>query len=197
LPGELAGAVQEEASQPENALVDLLVSCGVSLSIARELVETYEEDYIKEKTAIAAAHPEYVKNKAGFLIKAIQEDWNSAEIEEKRKIEERRQRERETRLRAIKQDFDLYRKNHVLRGYEQLPESIRREFKEEYLANLNPIMKKRYDNKPDFGFEDPYYRAFLTKHKIPGFSLQEYFQQAGIVLGPEDLKALDTLFSKP
>lgn len=198
LPQDLLGATQEVANQPENASVELLVSFGVSRNLAQELAEKHEEAYIREKTAIVAAHPEYVKNKAGFLIKAIQEDWNSAEREEKKRIEEKRkqdqaQKERETSLRTIKQNFDLYRKNHALKVYEQFPEETCRQFQEEYLANLSPILKKRYHDKPDFGFEDPYYRAFLMQGKIPALSLEEYLRHVGLILSPEDLEVMRRL----
>lgn len=199
--GSLFATQSEESTQSKkvsDASVDLLINCGVSLGTARELAESYDEAYIKEKAAIAAAHPEYVKNKAGFLIKAIQENWNSPEVEEKKRQEEtrrmeREQREREDRLRTMKQNFDVYRKNHALKQYEQFSEPARLQFKEEYLATLNPILRKRYRDKADFGFEDPYFRAFLMKDKIPVLSLEAYLQQASIVLSPAELEIMNRL----
>jgi len=174
------------------------VDFGVSHQLAQELAGKYEEAYLQEKVAIVAARPEYVKNKAGFLVRAIQEDWKDSQIEEKKRLEEtrrmeREQREREDRLRAIKQNFDVYRKNQALKQYEQFSESIRLQYKDEYLATLNPILKKRYRGKADFGFEDPYFRAFLMKDKLPALSLEAYLQQASIVLSPAELEIMNRL----
>ena len=188
----------EQEGQSNGKSVQLLVDFGVSHQLAQELAGKYEEAYLQEKVAIVAARPEYVKNKAGFLVRAIQEDWKDSQIEEKKRLEEtrrmeREQREREDRLRAIKQNFDVYRKNQALKQYEQFSESIRLQYKDEYLATLNPILKKRYRDKPDFGFEDPYFRAFLMKDKIPTFSLEAYLQQASIVLSSEEMETVNRL----
>ncbi len=197
LPAGLQLKVKEE-SQSNEKWVQLLVDFGVSRHLAQELAGKYEEAYLQEKVAIVVAHPEYVKNKAGFLVRAIQEDWKDSQIEEKKQLEEtrrmeREQREREDRLRAIKQNFDVYRKNQALKQYEQFSESVRLQFKDEYLATLNPILKKRYRDKPDFGFEDPYFRAFLMKDKIPVLPLEAYLQQTGAALNPEDLEIMNRL----
>lgn len=175
-----------------------LMRCGVSPNLVEELIGKYEEAYILEKIAIMEAHPEYVKNTAGFVITALQEDWKDAEIEERRRGEERRheeqaKRERETSLRAIKQGFEMRAKNHALEQYEQLSEATRQHFKEEFLGTLNGILAQRYVNKPDFGFEDPYYRGFVMKNKLPALSLEDYLEGAGLSLSPEDARAVSAL----
>jgi plasmid replication initiation protein len=196
-PGGLSEAPEEE-SLLHDPSVDLLVSFGVSSALARELAQQHEEGYLQEKIAIVAARPDSVKNKAGFLIAAIQEDWKDPRVEEKKRLAEvrrteREQHERQAHLRAIKQDFDRCRKAQALEQYEQFPESTRRRFQEEFLATLNPIFQKRYGDKPEFGFEDPYYRAFLMQEKVLAPSLESYLQQVGIALTPEDLETLSRL----
>lgn len=181
-----------------NEAVQLLVDCGVSPAVAEELAGKYEEPYIREKTAIAVAHPEYVKNKAGFLITALQEDWKDAKVEEKKRVEEARQKEREKQerlahLRTIKQNFDMYRKNHALQQYEQVPEPTRAAWRSEFLATLAPILSKRYANRPDFGFEDPYYRAFVMQHKLVALSWDDYLTQTGLSFSAEDWQAIQAL----
>lgn len=175
-----------------------LLRCGVSLTLVEELIARYEEPYILEKIAITEAHPEYVKNAAGFVITALQENWKDAEIEEQRRAEERRheeaaKRERETRLRAIKQGFEMHAKNHALRQYEQLPTATQHQLKEAFLGTLSGILAKRYANKPEFGFEDPYYRAFVMKHKLSALALDDYLQEAGLSLSSEDTRILQAL----
>ncbi len=105
--------------EPKNAsAVRLLVDCGVSPPVAEELAAAYEEPYIREKIALLTAHVGPVKSRAGFLVKALHEDWKDPEIEEKKRLEERRdleraEAERTKRLRAIRETFNLHRKNHA------------------------------------------------------------------------------------
>ena len=192
-----------ECSEPDTAnhyppVTGLLTRLGVSLQVAQELVGRYAEADILEKIAIVEAHPEYVKNAAGFVITALQEDWKDAKVEERKRGEERRheeqvKQERVVRLRAIKQGFEMHAKNHGLRQYEQLPEETKRRFKEVFLGTLSGVLAKRYANKPEFGFEDPYYRGFLMKDKLSALSLEEYLDGAGVSLDPEDRQALRAL----
>ena len=104
-----------------------------------------------------------MKNKAGFLIAAIQEDWKDARVDEKKRWAEvrrteREQHERQAHLRAIKQDFERYRKTQALEQYEQFRESTRR-----------------------------------LQEKVLAPSLESYLQQVGIALTPEDLETLSRL----
>jgi plasmid replication initiation protein len=192
-----------ERSKPDTvnhdpSVTGLLTRLGISPQTAQELAGRYAEPYILEKIAIVEAHPEYVKNAAGFVITALQEDWKDAKIEEQKRHEEQRREEqvkeeRAVRLRAIKQSFEMHAKNHGLRQYEQLPEETKRLFKEEFLGTLSGILVNRYAHKPEFGFEDPYYRSFVMKHKLSALSLEEYLDGASMSLGPEDRQALQAL----
>ena len=182
----------------KNEAVKLLLDCGIAPPVAEELATAYETPYIREKIAILKSHKDWVKSSAGFLVKALQEDWKDPEQEEQRRSEERRQAvqveaERQARLRALRETFDLHRKNHALHQYEQVPEPTRAIWRSEFLATLAPILKKRYATRTDFGFEDPYYRAFVMQHKLASLSLDEYLQQAGLSLDSEDRRALGTL----
>ncbi len=187
-----------ETAYHDLVVVDRLTRLGISPQTAQELAGRYAETYILEKIAIVEAHPEYVKNAAGFVITALQENWKDVKIEENRRGEERRheeaaKRERETRLRAIKQGFEMHAKNHALRQYEQLPTATQQQLKEAFLGTLSGILAKRYANKPEFGFEDPYYRAFVMKHKLSALALDDYLQEAGLSLSPEDTRILQAL----
>ncbi len=84
-------------------------------------------------------------------------------------------------------------KNHALRQYEQLPVATQQQLKEEFLGTLSGIMAKRYVQKSDFGFEDPYYRAFVMKHKLSALTLETYLQEAGLLLSPEETQSLQGL----
>lgn len=176
----------------------LLVDCGMSPTVAEELLVKYEEPYVLEKIALMNAHVGPMKSKAGFVIKALQEDWKDPEQEERRRQEERRhavqaEQERKARLRTIKQNFEMRAKNHALRQYEQLPVATQQQLKEEFLGTLSGIMAKRYVQKSEFGFEDPYYRAFVMKHKLSALTLEAYLQEAGLLLSPEETQSLQGL----
>jgi hypothetical protein len=196
LPPEPPASQEEPLLEPKNAsAVRLLVDCGVSPPVAEELAAAYEEPYIREKIALLTAHVGPVKSRAGFLVKALHEDWKDPEIEEKKRLEERRdlerlEAERTKRLRAIRETFDLHRKNHALRQYQQVPESTRAIWRSEFLASLTPILKKRYASLPTFGFEDPYYRAFVMQYKLASLDLDDYLVQAGLSLDAEDRHVL-------
>jgi plasmid replication initiation protein len=199
LPPEPPISQEKPVLEPKNSsAVRLLEDCGVSPPVAAELAAAYEEPYIREKIALVNAHAGPVKSQAGFLVKALQEDWKDPEQEERRRGEERRHAaqavaERQARLRAIRENFDLHRKNHALHQYEQVPEPTRRAWQSEFLTTLAPILKKRYATRPDFGFEDPYYRAFVMQHKLASLALDEYLQQAGLFIDSEDRRALGAL----
>lgn len=176
----------------------MLVGFGMSPAVAEELIVKYEEPYILEKIALMNAHVGPMKSKAGFVIKALQEDWKDSEQEERRRHEERQQavqaeQDRKARLRAIRENFNLHAKNHGLRQYEQLPEETKRRFKEEFLGTLSGILANRFAHKPEFGFEDPYYRAFVMQHKLPPLTFEAYLNQAGLALSPEDTRDLQAL----
>jgi hypothetical protein len=98
--------------------------------------------------------------------------------------------ERQARLRALRETFDLHRKNHALHQYEQVPEPTRATWRSEFLATLAPILKKRYATRTDFGFEDPYYRAFVMQYKLVSLALDDYLKQAGLNLTPEEVQDL-------
>jgi plasmid replication initiation protein len=195
-PQREEGDRQSDENHP--SVIGLLTRLGVSPQAAQELAGRYAEADILEKIAIVETHPEYVKNAAGFVITALQEDWKDAKIEERKRQEERRReeqvkQERAVRLRAIKQGFEMHAKNHALQQYEQVPETTRLEWRSEYLGTLAPILKKRYTNQPDFGFEDPYYRSFVMKYKLSALSLEQYLDGVGVSLDPEDRQAFRTL----
>lgn len=184
--------------QKDGKIASILVDCDVSPVVAEELAGQYEEPYILEKIALMSAHVGPVKSKAGFIIKALQEDWKDHEQEERRRHEERRQaaqaeQDRKARFRSIRENFNLHAKNHALRQYEQLPIATQQQLKEAFLGTLSGILAKRYVQKSEFGFEDPYYRAFVMQHKLPPLTLEAYLDQAGLVLNPEDARDLQAL----
>lgn len=195
-PADTAAQLPMEWEEPPSTetpeIVVLLIERGVTPAVAQELARKHAEGYLREKIAIVDVNPEYVQNKAGFLITAIQKDWKDARQEEQKRQEEarkleREKKQREARLRSIKDNFSLYRKNKVLQGYEQLSESVRQQFREEFLGGASAILRKRYLDKPEFGFEDPYYRGFLMQHKIASPSLEAYLRQNNTILTPEEI----------
>ena len=185
------------ASAPSGA-VKLLLDRGIAPLVAEELAVTYDEAYIREKIAILKSHKDWVKSPAGFLVKALQEDWKDPEQEEQRRGEERRRAEfaemdRKKRLRAIRDTFEEYRRNQVERQYWQLPEATRQKFKAEFFGTLSGVLLEHYTKKQIFDFEDPYYHAFVVQNHFPSLTLEAYLEEAGIVMSPEDLRDIKTI----
>ena len=56
---------------------------------ARDILDRYELDQIRQKLALVAQH-QAVKNQAGFFIEALQEDWRDPVIEQDRQQQEKR-----------------------------------------------------------------------------------------------------------
>jgi len=184
----------EKGVDNKKVSMGLLVSCGISLLVAEELAEKYEEAYIREKIAIADLQVNGVKNKAGYIIKAIQENWYDADIvriqeEERQKKVEKGKEDRRNRVRSIVEAYNAFRKTFGFEQYRNLPDDEKHRLRCEFLANLDNFFKPRYEGKESFGFEDSYFRSFVMERlKIPTFD--GYVVDQGIILDKEDHEIL-------
>ena len=188
--------VEPEPVKPEmSERARLLLESGVSESVAVKLGEQYESFYIREKVALANAHPDYIKNKAGFLIQAIRENWVDDDIVREQQKEMRLNAEKatlETRKR-VKGIWDRYRVQRDalgLREYEKKNEEEIGNIKREFLGSLNDIIRNIYRKKENFGYEDRMFRSFfLGKLELPSFDW--FLALEGITLSGEEREVLE------
>ncbi len=171
-----APRVEQQAEPPPvSEGARLLLENGISESVAVQLSDQYETFYLQEKVSLANAHPEYIKNKAGFLIQAIKENWIDADIVREQQKEMRLNAARmlsETRKR-VGGIWDRYRMQKGalgLRAYEKLTETEKEKTKGAFLQSVNDVIRNIYHKKGNFGYEDGLFRSFfLNTLELPSF----------------------------
>lgn len=196
--------VQEKLEQEEKPFfepekseaVKLLLDCGISDGVAVQLANEHETDYIREKIAIANAHPEYVKNKAGFIIKAVRENWIDEDIarmkrEEARLNVEKEGLERRNRLKGIWDRYRVHKGALGLKEYERMTADEVGKLKGEFLGTLNAMLRGIYAKKENFGYEDGMFRGFfLNTLELPSFD--RFLAVEGIKLSNDEREILES-----
>lgn len=178
----------------------LLVENGISESVAVHLGEQYEVFYIREKIALANAHPEYIKNKAGFLIQAIKENWIDDDIVREQQKEVRLNAQKATletqkRVKGIWDRYRMQKGSLGLREYEKLTEEERERTKGAFLQSVNDIVRNIYRKKEGFGYEDGMFRSFfLNTLELPSF--ENFLVAEGIALSGEEREILEREFMR-
>lgn len=195
---------EEENSEPEgkplvvpgkSEAVKLLLDCGISEGVAVRLAAGCDTEYILEKIAIANAHPDYVKNKAGFIVQAVRENWIDEDIarmkrEETRLDAEKRASEERKRLRGIWDRYRVHKGALGLKEYERMTADEVGKLKSEFLGTLNTMLRGIYAKKENFGYEDGMFRGFfLNTLELPSF--ERFLALEGISLSGEDLEILE------
>lgn len=175
-----------------------LVALGVSKKKAQQLAAEYGSTYIQEKIALTqeTIAGGRCRDAAGFVIDAIQQNYQSAHVaEEKKRKEERekrdKQEEQRKRLEKLREEYAGLRKVHVSREYETLSTEEKARLKREFILSLSQseIIRKRYEQKGDFGFEDNWFRAFLMS-KITALSMEEYLSAQSITVSEDERELL-------
>jgi plasmid replication initiation protein len=176
----------------------LLVENGISESVAALLAEQYGIPYLREKIALANLHPEYIKNKAGFLIQAIKENWVDSDIvrNQQKNIAANAEKRREETRKRVKGIWDRYRVQRDalgLKKYEKMASEEIQKLKEEFLAGLKDIFRSLYRKKENFGYEDGMFRSFfLNMLELPSF--ENFLVAEGITLSGEEREILEREF---
>ena len=171
------------------------MDCGISENVAVQLADGRETDYIREKISLANAHPEYVKNKAGFIVQAIRENLIDVDIVRMRQKEARQNAEKEglERRKRVKDIWDRYkvqRDTLGLKEYQRKPVDEVHRLKGEFLSTLKDIFRNIYLKKEDFGYEDGLFRSFfLNKLELPSFDM--FLALEGITLSGEEREILE------
>ena len=194
-PVPVAAAQPEPVKQEMNEGVRLLLENGISENVAVRLGEQYEVFYLREKIALANAHPEYIKNKAGFLIQAIKENWIDDDIvrEQQKEVRLNAQKAIQETQKRVKGIWDRYRMQKGslgLREYEKLTEEERERTKGAFLQSVNDIVRNIYRKKEGFGYEDGMFRSFfLNTLELPSF--ENFLVAEGITLSGEEREILE------
>ena len=178
----------------------LLIENGISESVAARFAEQYEVFYLREKIALANAHPEYIKNKAGFLIQAIKENWIDADIVREQQKEVHLNAEKATleTQKRVKDIWDRYRVQKGamgLRAYERMTGEEKEKTKGAFLQSVSDIIRNIYRKKADFGYEDGMFRSFfLNMLELPSF--ENFLVAEGITLSGEEREILEREFMR-
>lgn len=196
--------VPEVKKEPKQSLLKestrLLLDCGISENVAEELATQKELSYLQEKVALANLHPDYIKNRAGFIVKAIQENWVDDDIVKEQQREMRLEAEKrvsETRKR-VKGIWDRYRVQRDaigLKKYERMAIEEIEKLKQEFLESLNSVFLKVYRKKENFGYEDGFFRSFFLKRfQLPSF--EEFLVAEAVTLSEEERKMVEQEFER-
>lgn len=175
--------------------VQLLIENGISESVAVSLGEKYGIPYLREKIALANLHPDYIKNKAGFLIQAIKENWVDADIvrNQQKNIAANAEKRREETRKQVKGIWDRYRVQRYalgLKKYEKMASEEIQKLKDEFLAGLKDIFRNVYRKKENFGYEDGMFQSFfLNTLELPSF--ENFLVAEGITLSGEEREILE------
>ena len=188
--------VKPEPVKPElSEGARLLLENGISENVAVRFAEQYETFYLREKIALVNTHPEYVKNKAGFLIQAIRENWIDEKIVRNKQTEMRLNAEKATletqkRVKGIWDRYRMQKGSLGLRAYEKMTEEEREKTKGAFLQSVNDIIRNIYRKKEGFGYEDGMFRGFfLNTLELPSF--ENFLVAEGITLSGEEREILE------
>ena len=178
----------------------LLLKCGISAKVAEELATQKELPYLQEKVALANLHPDYIKNKAGFIVKAIQENWVDDDIvkEQQREMRleaEKRVSETRKRVKGIWDRYRVHRDALGLKKYERMAIEEIEKMKREFLEGLNSVFLNVYRRKESFGYEDGLFRNFFLKRfQLPSF--EEFLVTEAITLSEEERNMVEREFER-
>ena len=177
----------ETGSEEQQAAFIEIVRLGVAEKAARDILDRYELDQIRQKLALTAQH-QRVKNQAGFFIEALQEDWHDPAIEQAQRQQEKRQRReslevRKREVRRLKDRFAAYRVEAARTQYQETPEALAQQWRDEF-AEHQPVWKSLLRGKK-LDFEHAAFRAFVME-RLPLPALDDFLEQEHLQLSDED-----------
>jgi plasmid replication initiation protein len=187
---------EQHEEKPLSAQEAALMALGVSQKKAQQLTAEYDAAYIQKKIAITyeAVKSGKCRDTAGFVIDAIQQNYQSARMVEKQKRKEEREKrdkleEQRKKLERLREGYVGFRKVNLSKKYEALSLEEKEQLKIEFLSSQSEIIRKRYEQKGDFRFEDNWFRAFLMR-KITVPSMEEYLNAQSIMLSDDERELL-------
>jgi len=180
-------AAEEAGSEEQQAVFAEILRLSVAEKAARDILDRYDLDQIRQKLALTAQHKE-VKNQAGFFIEALQEDWRDPAIEQAQRQREKRQgrtrqETRQRELRRLKDQFAAYRIEAARTQYQAAPEALAQQWREEF-AESQPVWNSMLRGKK-LDFEHAAFRAFVMKWlALP--ELEEFLARENLQLSDDD-----------
>jgi len=164
---------QEQGGQEKNETYLKLVNIGIAKVKADKYLSQYGAEYLESKINLLMEGLEtgQVKNPAGYLTKAILEDWTSEKVAEKRLKEAQKEKEEQARLEELTKEL---REKQIKKLSDEFAEQARTEFlstlSEEEKEDLLEEVKAKYTfmshqiTSLDHGMA----KAYLTE-KIPNY----------------------------
>lgn len=138
-PAAIEGAISTEHDNQESALIKRLIDAGVTESVARELVGRDAAEC--ERQLEFLPYRDRVKDKGGYLVRAIRDRYAMPS-----KMEEAKRKEQETQKRAerFKQHEEEQARQRAGETYFQFFEPAFREFQRRELAIIEQKHRKEY-----------------------------------------------------
>ena len=161
-------AAAETQSAARQAALAEIVRLGVAEKAARDILDRYELDQIRQKLALTAQRPN-IKNQAGFFVEALHEDWRDPAIEHAQRQQEKQQRRtrqetRQRELRRLKDRFAAYRMEAARTQYQEAPAALAQQWREEF-AERQPVWNSLLRGKK-LDFEHAAFRAFVMERLV-------------------------------
>jgi hypothetical protein len=163
-----AGLPMQAPAVQDPALLQRLLDIGVSREKAEELLMLHEEPYVRAKLQMLdrvlrdrAAAGQKLKNPAGYLISAIENDWRDAAAQHEQQVQKRLEAERinEMALR-LRNRWSEYRMKAARTSYDAQPDERRKELLAQYLSTALPVVRKSFQSK---GLDSPLFRnSFMS-----------------------------------
>ncbi len=156
---EILEAGEELALLPKDILVLVLIEKGVAKRKARELVDTYDEERIREN--IAYAEKEYqagkVKNLTAYLIRGIEQDYRPRKTPEECRREQETAKKKEHRkerqaLDELTREWKRYRAQRVRERFNALLPNEQEELRQVFIDNLQRTDSLLYSRYKKQGF---------------------------------------------
>ena len=148
---------QEQREQPENKTYLKLVEIGIAKVKAEKYLAQYGEKYINEKIALLIDGLELglIKSPAGYLTKAIIEDWTNEKVLKKKLEKEKREKEEKARLEALAKELREKEKINLERKFADLE-------RDNFLKTLSEKQKNDLleEYKAQAGFTGQYAKDF-------------------------------------
>lgn len=183
-------ATQSVLSDEAQAVFNELLGIGVGEKTARAMVERYSVEQIREKMKILKSKKD-VQNEAGFVVRAVRDDWHDPKVEKERQAQEARERKeadekRKKELQRLKDKYEEFKKEIAFEQYQKLPQDVREQWKSEFINN-QPFFARLL--RKGFDFESGAFRAFVMQRlELPTF--ENFLKREGYKLSDDGIEFL-------
>ncbi len=141
-------AGDETALLPDDLLTLSLIEMGVAKRKAKEIVEAYENERIRENLAYVEKEYEAgkVKNLTVYLIRAIEENYRQNKTSQRRRREiveeeDKKQQAERQAVKEIKREWKQYRSRRVRERFAALASDKQKELRRAFVTSLQKTNK--------------------------------------------------------